>query len=430
MTPEELKQSISKVLDDREKGLLTSDGFIKAIGDQLTKLLGDDYKDINKIKENLTTMQQEMKNIRLLHSGDQNTKQLSGLYDGVWKSVEMAKDFGLFVLASTFGSKKAAEKLSQKGYVLEKDMSASDNTTGGILVPTQIIDGLIMLVKQYGLIRRNALVMPMSSDSAAGMKLSSGLTVYCPGAGVLPDSSKPLFAPIGLQAKEWVTYVLIDNSLSEDAAIMIGDIVGELIAMAFAQKEDEVGLLGDGSSTYFNHVGIAGALAGLTGTPPGIIVGDVAGKTLWDSIDITHFEAAQAAVHEAADDNVNLKWYCSRAFYFKKMRHLALASGGSTAEEMLSNRVTKVKTFLGDQVEFSSVMPKTGAASQLACYYGNLRRGMILGDRRMQAISQSTQYKFAERQTTILGTERIAIGVYGQGTATEAGTITAIKTAA
>jgi HK97 family phage major capsid protein len=78
-------------------------------------------------------------------------------------------------------------------------------------------------------------------------------------------------------------------------------------------------------------------------------------------------------------------------------------------------------------VEFSSVLPKVPGAGQYACFYGNLRRGMILGDRRQQSIAQSTQYKFAERQLTILGTERIGITVYGQGDATNAGTICALK---
>ncbi len=412
----EIKKEMSDLLTKKQADLLTSEEFSKAVGELLTKTLGDDSKDIGKLKTNLAALQTEMKNVRLMHQGESNTKQLDGLYQGVWKSVEMARDFGLYVLAATFGSKKAAEQLTNKGYVLEKDMAAADNASGGILVPIQIIDGLIMLIKTYGLIRQSAQIYPMSSDSATGMKLSAGLEVYCPGAGIVPDKSSPGFDPIGLSAKEWCTLVLIDNALNEDAAIMIGDIVGELIAMAFAQKEDEVGLLGCGKKTDFNVVGIKGALESVT-SAAGVIVGDAAG-TLWNSYDISHFEAIQAAIHEAADDGTgNLKWICSRAFYYKVMRHMALAQGGSTAEEMLSNRVTKLRTFLGDPVALSPAMPKTGVAGQLDCF----------GDRRMQAIQQSTQYKFAERQITILGTERIAIEVYGQGDANNAGTICALK---
>lgn len=421
----EIKKQMQDVLVEHEKGLLTNDGFIQKLGESLMKVLGDDYKDIPKLRDNLKAMSAEIKNIRAFYCGQQ-TKMLNGLYDGIWKSAEMARDFGLFVLASVFNSTKANELLMAKGYILEKDMTAADNATGGILVPTQIIDGLIMLIKQYGVIRRNALIMPMTSDSGIGMRLDSGLMVYCPGAGVVPDKSSPGFSPVGLSAKEWVTYVLIDNALAEDAAIMLGDLVGELIALAFAQKEDEIGFLGDGTSTYFNYIGIKQALANVSGGAKGIIVGAESG-TGWDSFDLQDFLDIQGEVHEAADDNINLKWYCSRKFYLSKMCSLALAQGGSTADEIITGRVTKQKAFLGDPVEFSSAMPRTSAATQYSCFYGNLRRGMILGDRRQQAIAQSTHYKFAERQLTILGTERVAVTVYGQGTSDEAGTICALK---
>ena len=426
MEIKEIREQMAAVLKDHETGLLTNDSFIGKLGEQLMKVLGDDYKDIPKLRDNLKALQTEVKNVRAFYCGEQ-TKMLNGLYDGIWKSAEMARDFGLYVLSAVFGSQKATESLQAKGYILEKDMTAADNAAGGILVPTQIIDGLIMLIKQYGVIRRNALVMPMTSDSGIGMKFDTGLTVYCPGAGVVPDKSSPGFSPIGLSAKEWVTYVLIDNALTEDAAIMIGDLVGELIALAFAQKEDEVGFLGDGTSTYFNYVGILHALAGISGGAKGIIIGAESG-TGWNSFDLQDFLDIQGEVHEAADDNVNLKWYCSRKFYLSRMCSLALAQGGSTADEIITGRVTKQKMFLGDPVEFSSAMPRTSAATQYSCFYGNLRRGMILGDRRQQTISQSTHYKFAERQLTILGTERVAITVYGQGTNEEAGTICALKT--
>ena len=125
---------------------------------------------------------------------------------------------------------------------------------------------MILLIEKYGVFRQNALEYPMGSDSALAPKLTSGLTVYCPGAGVAPTKSDLAFAGVGLNAKKWMTLTALDSELDEDSAIAIGELIGFMVGYAFAKKEDEVGFLGDGTSTYFGHVGIAGALRAVDAT--------------------------------------------------------------------------------------------------------------------------------------------------------------------
>ena len=427
MVEEKLKEQLKELLDKHTKGLLSNDDFNKALGEKVAEILKDSQGDMDQLKKNIETMSKEIKTLRTGTLADNSAKILDPLYDGCWKSAELARDFGLYVLASVCDSQKALDLLKAKGYDLQKDMSHSDNASGSLLAPTQLLDGIVMLVSQYGKFRQNALVVPMSSDSATGIKLVSGLSVYCVSEGVAPTKSDPAFQPLGLNAKEWSTYVAIDRSLDEDAAIAIGNLVGELIAMAFAQKEDEVGFLGDGTEPYFNHVGVIGQFKKMVAasvTPKGLITG---GGTAWSGYTLDHFEQMQARVHDGVNED-NLKWYCSRRFYYEVMRHAALDKS-TNAEEIISNRVTKKKTFLGDDVEFVAAMPKETGVGQYDCIYGDLKRGANLGDRRSMTIEQSREALFLERQIAILGTERVAFNVYGCGDGNNAGTLVALKTA-
>jgi HK97 family phage major capsid protein len=426
MNEEQIKKMFQDLLDQHQKGLVKDKTFIEAITELAMKTIQESLKleDVDALKKNVKTLQDEIKTLRSGALVESNTKQLNGLYRGVWKSAELARDFGLFALASVLGSKKAADKLQAKGYILEKSMNADNLTEGGLLVPQQIIDGLIMLIGEYGVFRRNAGVMPMSSDSGTGMRLDSGLTVYCVAAGVAPTESKPGFSAVGLNAKEWLTYTCVDNNLSDDAAIMIGDLLGELIAVAFAEKEDLIGFMGTGIAAHFGFIGIKGQFDALA-TPAGVIT---SAYSTWATLVLGDFLSMQGKIHSKGRKGA--KWYCSAMFYYTVMRRLALAAGGVYAKEVEQSDVNETPYFLGKPVEFVEDMPTATATSQLCCFYGDLKRGAWLGDRRQTTIAKSEHYKFAERQTAVLGSERVAITVYGCGDDTNAGTIVALKTGA
>ena len=364
-------------------------------------------------------------------------KTPSGMYNGVWGDLETAKNAGLFILASCFGNKRVEEQLKAKGMELErftedkeKAMGEDVGSTGGILVPLEFIPFLIMLIEKYGVFRRNALEWPMAGDSAIAPKLSSGLTVYCPGAGVAPTLSDAAFKPVGMNAKKWMTLTALDSELTEDSAIAIGEVIGFLIGQAFAKKEDEVGFLGEGTSTYFGHIGIAGALRAVDATIANIKSLVVGAGNAYSELTLANFEAVDGTVPEFADDGINLKWYASKYFYLTVMVKLALAAGGANATEIMLNRVGREKFYLGYPVEYSQVMPKAEANSQICALLGNLKLGAFLGDRRKLTIDKSLEAYFTTDQVGIRGTERIAPSVHGVGDTTNAGPIVGLIMAA
>jgi len=58
--------------------------------------------------------------------------------------------------------------------------------------------------------------------------------------------------------------------------------------------------------------------------------------------------------------------------------------------------------------------------------FGDLNMSVTMGDRRGMTISRSTEYKFAEDQIAIKGTERFDITCHNTGDTTTAGSIVAL----
>jgi len=197
---------------------------------------------------------------------------------------------------------------------------------------------------------------------------------------------------------------------------------GDLHAMA--KQVDECVFNGDTSSTYFGHFGIIPKLKDINGVDDGggLVLGT---GNAWSELTLTDLEKLAGTIPNYADENA--KWYCHRKFFFTVIAKLVLDAGGVTATEMEGRRQLQ---FLGYPVELSQVMPKTEANSQVPVVFGDMRQAVTLGRRREMTVDTSRDYKFAERQLTFLGTRRIAINCHSLGSATEAGPMAGLITAA
>jgi HK97 family phage major capsid protein len=204
---------------------------------------------------------------------------------------------------------------------------------------------------------------------------------------------------------------------------VIGELIMRSIAFSFARKTDQIAFLGDGSASYFGIQGIIPKLLSINGVDDGggLVLGT---GNAWSELTLTDFQAVQGRLPEY-DGDTEPKWYCSRTFYYTVMVKLMLAAGGVTAEEIEGQRR---KVFLGDPVEIVQVMPKVEGNSQVCALYGDMSRCATYGDRRSLNVQQSAHYKFAERQVTVLGTQRVAISIEDLGTATEAGPMVGLIT--
>ncbi len=340
-----------------------------------------------------------------------------------FKSDETAYRFGRFV-AATRGHAKSAEWCANNG-IATKGHTESVNSAGGFLVPDEFETALISLRETYGVFRRNAKNVPMTSDTKRIARRKSTLTAYAIGEAAPGTESEQRFDQVNLVAQKFMVLTTASNELNDDSFVNLGDSIGQEIAYAFALKEDECGFTGDGTSSFAGLVGVANALLAVDGT-----VGNVKGlfdspATAWSGsggITINDLMSVVAKLPAYADSPA-CKWYCSKAFYHDVMERLAYASGGVTAREIRDGNATPV--FYGYPVEFVQVMPKAYASASIPLLFGDLSMAAYFGDRKQTTIafSDSALNAFEQDEIAIRGTERFDIKVANVGDTVDAGPI-------
>jgi len=332
-------------------------------------------------------------------------------YNRFWPTEGQAKAFGeLFLIAAG-----------------RKDMGEAANPEGGILVPTELATMLIQKLGQYGKFRKNVLVVPLGSDRRIVPKVEADLTIYAPGEGAEITQSDMSFSGVGLTMIKMCCLAAVSSELAEDSLIAIGEIIGTSMTRSMAKKEDLIGFLGDGTSTYFGRTGICGALLGVDETIGNIKGLKVASGNAYSEITLDDFEGTVAILPDDADDD-GAKWYVNRKFFFGVMYPLARAAGASDMFAILTDR--KERYFMGYPIEFVSAMPSTEANSQICALLGDLSLGAYLGERRMFTIEKSNEVLFTSDQIAFRGTERVDFNAFGVGDTTDAGPIVGLITAA
>lgn len=336
---------------------------------------------------------------------------------------KLAFETGMWVRAC-IGNGQARQWCAERGIGIQtiemRGQEESTLTAGGYLVPDQVDNAMIDLKEQYGVFRQYARMSPMTSDKKVRMRRAGGLTAYFTDEGGTITASQMAWDRVVLVAKDLGCIALITNDLNEDATISLGDtLIGEM-SYAFANKEDECGFNGDGTSTYGGIVGVRAALTSLSATIAEISGLYVASDNNYVNLVIADFEGVVALLPQYAD-TPNARWFMHRSFYYGTCMRVALASGGVTKEEVVNGQRTPM--FLGYPVAFSQVMPKVEANSQVVCVLGDLALAADFGDRRQTGILFSEHAtvggvsSFETNQLAVRGVERFDINVHDVGNA-------------
>ena len=244
-------------------------------------------------------------------------------------------------------------------------------------------------------------------------------------------ASDPTFSNVVLQAKKGCELTSYSSEMEEDSAAALGEILARLMARGMAKAEDQAGFLGDGTSTYWAFTGIAGALRAVDSTIGNIKSLQVASGNAYSEIVLPDFDAVVGAYQDQFDTQ-DTKWYVNRSFYWNVMRPLIGAYSADIPTIGLPFDVTagKAREFLGFPVEYTNVMPKVAANSQICALLANLKDGAYLGERREMRIERSTEVYFTTDQIGVRATERFAINCFGVGDTTDSGPIMGLITAA
>lgn len=320
-------------------------------------------------------------------------------------SAQTAHDFGMF-MAGVIGNEDARQYCREKGFALRKGQVEGTNTAGGFLVPDEFMSDLVVLRERYGVFRRNARVIPMSSDTVSWSRQTSAHTAYFVGEAAAGTESTGAFDQLRLTAKKAMVLNTISSEFSEDSAVAFGDIWANDIAYAFSIKEDQCGFIGDGTSTYGGMIGLTGAFDAL-GTEANS-AGVYSATAAWDSITMANIQTWLSLLPAYAA-GPNCKFYCHKAFYHNVLERLAFTAGGTTTIDIKGG--VPVQSFMGYPVEFVQVLPNATATTQYDAYFGDLSLSSYFGDRRgiTVATSDSALNAFEQDEVAYRATERFDI---------------------
>lgn len=447
----ETADTIEQAVGDIKKNKASKQEVLDLIEEKTTgdkELIKKSTEDIKQLNSGITEVQEAtkelQKQVRQIHSFRKDKLFEGGKYNGVFSSPQEAKAFALLVMAATMSGhkqlegrydqvKKSLDEIGLEPYWVDtggkKDMVGSSQTGGGAIVTVEQVPTIIKLLETYGKYRANALNMPMGAGQTLVPKIDGLLEVTCPGEGQTATKKDPTIATVALTPKTLVALTAYSLELEEDSMVALGELLADLFARSFAYYEDLCGFLGDGTSTYFGFQGIAGALKAVDGTIGNIKSLVVGTGNAYSELTLADFEKVVGTMPEFAD-NGEAKWYAHRYFYWTVMVKLALAAGSGTAQEVILSSASKQRQYLSYGVEFTQVMPKAEANSQICALLANLRQGAYLGTRGGMEFAQSSERYFDQGLIAVRGRDRVAVNVHGVGDTSKAGPICGLITAA
>lgn len=300
------------------------------------------------------------------------------------------------------------------------------NAEGGALVPEEFVPTLIDIVTEYGVFRKEAEVVPMSSDVRTQPRRVGGTTAYFVAEYAAGTVSSPTFDNVSLTARDLMILTLVTNDVMADAVINIADRFAIEAGRAFAYKEDLCGFIGTGTSTYGGIEGVAAKLKTINGTDTG--GGLVAYGTgyAWSNIAIADDLIPLMSILPPYADQ-NAKWYCSRKFYYQVLVKLESAAGGVTIAELQAG--ARTPKFMGYPVVFSEAMPTAAATSTVQLLFGDLYMAAQFGDRQQLSIAMNpaavigSVSAFERNSIGLRAVERFDINVHDIGSSTAAGCV-------
>lgn len=326
---------------------------------------------------------------------------------------------GNCILAGIYGNSKAIAFCQDHGLQIRNTMTEGAGVKGGFLVPDEMQRALVRLREERGVFSQYARTYPMASDNLFVPREINDVTAYWVGEGSEITASDDDLGAAELTAKKLACLTKVSTELDEDSVVAIGDMITRSMAYAMADKIDEAGFNGDGTSTYGGVTGLANAL------DSNAIQDAAASNDSALELDLADFEATAGLLPQYS--GMTPVWFVHSAVYYASMCRLMNAAGGTTGTEIANGTERR---FLGFPVVFTQVLPSTTGtlASTILCYLGDLRLAATIGVRRNVQTQVSLDRYFENDLIGIKATERIAINVHERGDTVRTRPIVALKT--
>ena len=333
-----------------------------------------------------------------------------------FRSADEAEICGRWLRGYVFG--RSEDRSWYERNVEERALSSNDNAKGGVFVPETFAATVIRLVDEYGAIPSQANVIPMSSNTLYVPRRVSGNTAYFVSDNTETTASDMATDNVMLSSKDCRVATRVPNSLIEDSAINLADLIAQEFALALAKKIDDAGFAGDGTSTHGGIRGIQWKFENETLTA-GI---NDSGESSLSAISVDDFAETIGKLPSYA--RASAGWYVTPQVYSTCMLPLAMSVAGSAAE--FAGGVTEQR-FMGYPVYFNNSMNTAPTSDKVIALFGNLKLATHFGLRQQIAIRSSADRYIEFDQTYVQGLVRFDIVTSDVGDASTAGPVVALK---
>lgn len=350
------------------------------------------------VSEQVKTIVAKMRLDRQLYGQDK-----SGLSDEV--KLAFAQDLKGIVTG-------ALESGRQKAAILENSDAA-----GGYLVPDELYQGIMRVAASAGLIARDAMKFPMSSDSLDVPRYTgSDLTGEYVGEDSDGSESTVTFGDAKLVAKTWMVILRVGNTLITDAKVNIVDWLIGLVAEGLAVRMDKEGFKG-GTFAGSPFVGILGSSDVTVFTLP-------TGHDTFAEFDMDDASDMIAQMPESL--LADCAFYFNRTVWAKIRQkkdtagaYVVGSNGGMIATNVRKEGIQPAGSLWGFPVYTTDQLPTNAstAVSTKFCAFANLGKGLFLGEKGTLEVATSDSATvgsanvFTRNQKAIRFTHRHAVAI-------------------
>lgn len=154
----------------------------------------------------------------------------------------------------------AQAKLANAGHYPKAAADAGLNTLidpdGGIFLPTTVTEEVFRIAREYGVIARFALSLPLNAGRLKIPNILGGLKFYAVNQGSDIRVTKFTFKGLELDANKWGLIIPWTNELDSARGAQVARLIFTMLGEAFAALLDDVAFNADGTSQYHNIDGL------------------------------------------------------------------------------------------------------------------------------------------------------------------------------
>lgn len=326
-----------------------------------------------------------------------------------------AYTFGKYIQGAIFKNENALKWLKEHGHL--KANNEGTTTAGGFLTPDIVTPDLIMLRNEYGVVRRDARKIPMSSDVQVVPILSADATTQW---GTENNANTPqdfTFANAGLTAKKLNVYNVFSTELRDDSLVDYASWAAKSMMYAIAKEEDRVFFKGNSTNATDGNIdGIFQSVYKVDATKANIaslVLAPAGSIATPGNLTIASYRSMVSKLPQYA---TNAKWYVSKGFFYTRMANLGDALSGNGIGDY-ANYWGPNPMFLGYPVVFVENLDTNLTANTPVLCLADLSVGCVLGDRMGIEVSVSDHVRFLEDSVVIRAKQRVAFNAFDKGDA-------------